>query len=91
MGGEKVEVINDKISLDILLELRRFNSLNEEGITLDKEIREAVLQMGDYLKEHQAIIDLTLKDFNLVDVRGAAKVSQQNEVTTAFKLYTKVE
>ena len=48
---------NDKIFLEILSELRRFIKIDEERINLDNGVREAIIQMRDYLKEHQAIID----------------------------------
>ena len=56
--------VNDKIFLEILLELRRFIKFNEERIASDDEIREAIIQMRDYLKEHQAIIIYSLKDIS---------------------------
>jgi hypothetical protein len=62
--GNKVMEVNDKIFREILLELRHFIKINEERINSDNGVREAILQMKDYLKEHQAIIDYTLKDMN---------------------------
>jgi len=80
--------VNDEIFSEILLELRCIAKLNGERIAIDNDIRRAFFQMADYLKEHQSIIDFTLKDINKKNEKAMREISSlYNKIATLSNPY----
>lgn len=57
-----MQVDSDKIFLEILEELRSMNKTNKEILRHEKDNRQALKQMAQYLTDYQSVIEFQIKD-----------------------------